>query len=138
MELSDLLPHAKQSKKRAFVSNELVSVWGRYYIYRRPRETKLRPKIPELIKVAPKKRNITRIENCRQVPVWGMTYQLKPGTKSMRPTWCTEAAWATAKKREQRGATITDPMLVEIMAMQARKAEEAEQARRAAMRARAA
>jgi hypothetical protein len=136
LDLPDIINAAPTRHPQELRPNSLVRVWGRFYIVRSPKKPHRSADQPRLIDVPKIKR--PSLPANPSAPVWGQSWKMRPGPKSVRPTWCPEKAWATAKKREQRGATITDPMLVEIMAMQARKAEEAKRTRRAGMRARAA
>lgn len=113
MDLPDIIRAVDRKPPTKLRQNMLVGIWGRTY----------------LVRIATKKLLETAIQTMLLVPdgkpAWAQGYFGKsfiaPGPRRLRPTWCTERAWATAKKREQRGATITDSMLVEIMEEQAAK-----------------
>lgn len=99
--------------------NALISVWGRVYLYRTPKAPPQPVEPPVLLEV-PRARPPYLGDD--EVPAWGKTWRRKTGPKSDRPKWektlgvtISMAAWATMKKREQRGATIDAECVLEVL-----------------------
>lgn len=121
MELPDIIKQAKQVRTAQAKPNQPVPVWGRLFLVRTPKLAQAPAPSPALLTVEASRRAMQYIEDgC--VPAWGQAWKRKPGPKSDRPKWekhfgvkISLGAWATIKKREQRGATIDAACVLDVL-----------------------
>lgn len=121
LDLSTLFSGCRRPTKPVLLRpNMQVVVWGRVYLYRTPKESPQPVEPPRLLDVPTNTRRPYLGDD--EVPAWGKSWKRKPGPKSARPQWekalgvkISMAAWATIKKREQRGTIVDAQCVVDVL-----------------------